>query len=84
MLSLIYSEILKMLRICGFLDFDVEIYFPHDLVSLPRGYNKRKSKPSDQSHILTSNSLLVEVSLLNYIIKQLCLFCQISVSTIQK
>lgn len=61
MLSLIYSEMLKMLRVCGFLDFDVEIYFPHDLVSLPRGYHKLKSKPSDQPHILTSKSLLVEM-----------------------
>lgn len=63
MLSLVYSEMLKMLRICGFLDFDVEIYFPHDLFSLPRGYHKQKSKLSDQPHIMTAKSLLVEVSL---------------------
>ncbi|XP_039136474.1 uncharacterized protein LOC120273824 isoform X2 [Dioscorea cayenensis subsp. rotundata] len=61
MLSLVYSEMLKMLRICGFLDFDVEIYFPHDLFSLPRGYHKQKSKLSDQPHIMTAKSLLVEI-----------------------
>lgn len=61
MLSLIYSEMLKMLRIYSFLDFDVEIYFPHDVVSLPRGYHKQKSKSTDHSHIMTSKSLLVEI-----------------------
>ncbi|XP_008782012.1 uncharacterized protein LOC103698262 [Phoenix dactylifera] len=61
MLSLIYSEMLKSLRICGFLDFDAEIYFPHDFVGLPRGYQKQKSKMSDQPDIMTSKSLLVEV-----------------------
>lgn len=61
-LSLIYSEMLKMLRLCGFLDFDVEIHFPHDLVGLPRGYHKQKSKFSDEPHIMTTQSLLVEVS----------------------
>ncbi|CAN6561902.1 unnamed protein product [Malus baccata var. baccata] len=61
MLSLIYSEILKMLRLWGFLDFDVEIFFPHDLHSLPRGYNKQKSKESDNVHIMTSQALLVEI-----------------------
>lgn len=65
MLSLIYSEMLKMLRLCGFLDFDVEILFPHDLVGLPRGYHKQKSKLSDEQHIMTTQSLLVEVSV-NY------------------
>lgn len=60
MLSLIYSEMLKMLRVYSFLDFDVEIYFPHDVVSLPRGYHKQKSKSTDQGHIMTSKSLLVE------------------------
>ncbi|KAF8398249.1 hypothetical protein HHK36_017176 [Tetracentron sinense] len=64
MLSLIYSEILKMLRLWGLLNFDVEIYFPHDLYSLPRGYHKQKSKLSDQPHIMTSQSLLVEVTLI--------------------
>lgn len=63
MLSLVYSEMVKMLRIYGFLDFDAEIYFPRDFVSLPRGYQKQKSKMSDQPHIMTSKSLLVEVSL---------------------
>ncbi|PQQ10991.1 uncharacterized protein Pyn_08078 [Prunus yedoensis var. nudiflora] len=61
MLSLIYSEILKMLRLWGFLDFDVEIFFPHDRHSLPRGYHKQKSKESDNAHILTSQGLLVEI-----------------------
>ncbi|KAA8537329.1 hypothetical protein F0562_026984 [Nyssa sinensis] len=61
MLSLIYSEILKMLRLWGLLDFDVEIFFPHDPHSLPRGYHKQRSKESDQPHIMTSQSLLVEI-----------------------
>lgn len=62
MLSLIYSEILKMVRLWGLLDFDVEIFFPRDLHSLPRGYHKQKSKESDQAHIITSQALLVEVT----------------------
>lgn len=62
MLSLIYSEILKTLRLWGLLNFDVEIFFPHDLHSLPRGYQKQKSKFTDDPHILTSDSLLVEVN----------------------
>ncbi|KAF9596855.1 hypothetical protein IFM89_013903 [Coptis chinensis] len=61
MLSLIYSEILKMLRLWGLLKFDVEIYCPHDQVSLPKGYHKLKSKDSDQPHILTTQSLLVQI-----------------------
>ncbi|KAL2511734.1 Uncharacterized protein Adt_17334 [Abeliophyllum distichum] len=61
MLSLIYSEILKMLRMWGLLNFDVEIFFPHDSYSSPKGYHKQKSKESDQSHIMTSQSLLVEI-----------------------
>ncbi|KAL7259212.1 hypothetical protein ACSBR1_005164 [Camellia fascicularis] len=60
MLSLIYSEILKMLRLWGLLNFDVEIFFPRDPHSLPRGYHKQKSKESDHQHIMTSQSLLVE------------------------
>ncbi|CAL9108308.1 unnamed protein product [Musa textilis] len=59
-LSLIYSEMLKMLKVYGFLDFDVEIFFPNDLSSLPRGYHKQKSQLSDQPHIVTSKSLLVK------------------------
>ena len=51
-----------MLRLWGLLDFDVEIFFPHDSHSLPRGYHKQKSKESDQPHIMTSQSLLVEVT----------------------
>jgi hypothetical protein len=62
MLSLIYSELLKMLRMWGLVDFDVEIFFPHDLHSLPRAYNKQKSKESDQPHIITSQTLLLEVT----------------------
>lgn len=61
MLSLIYSEILKMLRMWDVLNFDVEIFFPHDSHGSPRGYRKLESKESDQSHIMTSQSLLVEV-----------------------
>lgn len=64
MLSLIYSEILKMLRMWGVLDFDVEIFFPHDSYSSPRGYIKQKSKESDHAHIMTPQSLLVEVIVL--------------------
>lgn len=64
MLSLIYSEVLKMLRMWGILNFDVEIFFPRDFHSSPRGYLKQKSKESDQSHIMTSQSLLVEVIIL--------------------
>uniref|UniRef100_A0A0A8YGX7 Protein SirB1 N-terminal domain-containing protein n=1 Tax=Arundo donax TaxID=35708 RepID=A0A0A8YGX7_ARUDO len=61
MLSLIYSEILKTVQIYGLLDFDAEIFFPHDLNSLPRGYDKHKSKLGDEPHIMTSKSLLVEI-----------------------
>lgn len=61
MLSLIYSEILKMLRLWGLLYFDAEIYFPHDALNVPKGYHKMKSKESDQAHIMTSGNLLVEV-----------------------
>ncbi|CAK9145444.1 unnamed protein product [Ilex paraguariensis] len=61
MLSLIYSEILKMLHLWGLLSFDIEIFFPHDSYSFPRGYHKQKTKESDQPHIMTSQSLLVEM-----------------------
>ncbi|XP_022146443.1 uncharacterized protein LOC111015657 isoform X2 [Momordica charantia] len=61
LLSLVYSEILKMLRLWSLLDFDVEIYHPHDGYSLPTGYHKQKSKESDQPHIITTQSLLVEI-----------------------
>uniref|UniRef100_A0A2P2JS38 Uncharacterized protein LOC105108101 isoform X1 n=1 Tax=Rhizophora mucronata TaxID=61149 RepID=A0A2P2JS38_RHIMU len=60
MLSLIYSEILKMLRLWGLLEFDCEIFFPHDVHGLPKGYHKQKSKESDQPHIMTSQILLEE------------------------
>ncbi|XP_020585835.1 uncharacterized protein LOC110028357 [Phalaenopsis equestris] len=61
LLSLIYSEMLKTLRVCGFLDFDVEIYNPCDYFSFPTGYQKQKFKFSDQPHILSSKLLLVEI-----------------------
>ncbi|XP_057738390.1 uncharacterized protein LOC130955531 [Arachis stenosperma] len=61
MLSLIYSEIMKMLRLWGLLYFDAEIFFPHDALSLPNGYHKQKSKESDQVHIMTSGNLLVKI-----------------------
>uniref|UniRef100_A0A7N0TQC6 Protein SirB1 N-terminal domain-containing protein n=2 Tax=Kalanchoe fedtschenkoi TaxID=63787 RepID=A0A7N0TQC6_KALFE len=61
MLSLIYSEILKMIRLWGLLDFDVEIFYPRDLSGLPIGYHKKKSKESDHAHIMTTKSLLVEI-----------------------
>lgn len=61
MLSLVYSEIMKMLRLWGLLYFDAEIFFPHDVLTLPKGYRKQKGKESDQSHIITSGNLLVEV-----------------------
>ncbi|XP_022764741.1 uncharacterized protein LOC111309969 [Durio zibethinus] len=61
LLSLLHSEILKMLRLWGLLDFDVEIFFPHDLHSLPRAYHKQKSKESDQPHIMTVQMLLEKI-----------------------
>lgn len=62
MLSLVYSEVLKMLRFWGVLNFDVEVFFPVDSHSPPTGYDKRKSTEADLSHIMTSQSLLVEVT----------------------
>ncbi|KAG6787733.1 hypothetical protein POTOM_003777 [Populus tomentosa] len=61
MLALIYSEILKTLRLWSLLDFDCEIFFPHDNHGLPRGYHKQKSKESDHQHILTSLTLLEKI-----------------------
>ncbi|XP_011000567.1 PREDICTED: uncharacterized protein LOC105108101 isoform X2 [Populus euphratica] len=61
MLALIYSEILKTLRLWSLLDFDCEIFFPHDNHGLPRGYHKQKSKDSDHQHILTSLTLLEKI-----------------------
>ncbi|KAL3349277.1 hypothetical protein AABB24_022422 [Solanum stoloniferum] len=61
LLSLLYSEILKMLRLWGFLSFDIEVFFPHDSSSTPRGYCKQKTKESDQSHVMTTQSLLEEM-----------------------
>ncbi|XP_019185316.1 PREDICTED: uncharacterized protein LOC109180270 isoform X2 [Ipomoea nil] len=61
LLSLIYSEVLKMLRLWGLLNFDAEVFFPLDHYSYPRGYPKKKGKESDQSHIMTAESLLVQL-----------------------
>ncbi|KAJ4979181.1 hypothetical protein NE237_009961 [Protea cynaroides] len=61
MLSLIYSEVLKMLRLWGIFNFDIEIDFPHNLNTLPRGYDKKNSRMGDQPHIMTTQSLLLEI-----------------------
>ncbi|WCJ39122.1 hypothetical protein M5689_020138 [Euphorbia peplus] len=61
MLSLIYSEILKLLRLWSLLEFDCEIFFPHDRFGLPKGYHKQKSIVSDQPHIMTTQALLEEI-----------------------
>nr|ACU20898.1 unknown [Glycine max] len=61
MLSLIYSEVLKMPRLWSLLHFDAEIFFSRDALTLPTGYHKQKSKESDQAHIMTSGNLLVEI-----------------------
>ncbi|XP_061981475.1 uncharacterized protein LOC133701545 isoform X4 [Populus nigra] len=61
MLALVYSEILKVLRFWSLLDFDCEIFFPHDRYGLPRGYHKQKSAESDHPHILTVQTLLEEI-----------------------
>lgn len=50
-----------MLRLWGFLEFDVELFYPRDPEGLPRAYNKKKSKESDQPHIMTSELLLLEM-----------------------
>lgn len=62
LLLLLYSEILKMLRLWGFLSFDIEVFFPHDSLSSPRGYCKQKTKESDQLRVMTTQSLLKEVN----------------------
>ncbi|KAL4586280.1 hypothetical protein LXL04_010916 [Taraxacum kok-saghyz] len=64
MLSLIYSEILKMLRLWGLINFDVELSSPNDSYSRPKGYLKQKSRESDQKHIMTTESLLLKVALI--------------------
>ncbi|XP_071706548.1 uncharacterized protein [Rutidosis leptorrhynchoides] len=61
MLSLIYSEILKMLRLWGLINFDVEISSPNDSYGSPKGYHKQKSTESDQQHIVTTESLLLKI-----------------------
>ncbi|XP_074324014.1 uncharacterized protein LOC141660933 [Apium graveolens] len=61
MLSLVYTEILKMLRLWGLLSFDIEIFFPHDPSSSPKGFIKQNGKESDQAHIMTTESLLVKI-----------------------
>ncbi|KAL7602820.1 hypothetical protein Lser_V15G15598 [Lactuca serriola] len=61
MLSLIYSEILKMLRMWGLVNFDVEISSPNDSYGSPRGYLKQRSTESDHQHIMTTESLLLKI-----------------------
>lgn len=61
MLSLIYSEILKMIRMWGLIDFDVEISSPNDSYGSPRGYLKQRSTESDHKHIMTTESLLLKI-----------------------
>ncbi|XP_024988263.1 uncharacterized protein LOC112523057 isoform X2 [Cynara cardunculus var. scolymus] len=61
MLSLIYSEILKMLRLWGLLNFDVEISSHNDSYGSPRGYIKQKTTESDQQQIVTTESLLLKI-----------------------
>ncbi|KAJ0822818.1 hypothetical protein HanPSC8_Chr16g0736511 [Helianthus annuus] len=61
MLSLIYSEILKKLRLWGLLKFDVEVSSPIDSYGSPRGYLKRKTTESDQQHIVTTEFLLLKI-----------------------
>ncbi|KAJ8573068.1 hypothetical protein K7X08_009579 [Anisodus acutangulus] len=52
-----------MLRLWGLLCFDIEVFFPHDSSSSPRGYHKQKTKEFDQSHVMTAQSLLEEATL---------------------
>ncbi|GKB63051.1 hypothetical protein Tco_0919237 [Tanacetum coccineum] len=61
MLSLIYSEILKMIRLWGLINFDVEISSPTDSHGSPRGYIKQKTTEFDQQHIVTTESLLLKI-----------------------
>lgn len=61
MLSLIYSEILKMIRMWGLINFDVEISSPNDSHGSPRGYIKQKTTEFDQQHIVTTESLLLKM-----------------------
>ncbi|KAI3744040.1 hypothetical protein L1987_57112 [Smallanthus sonchifolius] len=61
MLSLIYSEVLKMLRLWGLLKFDVEVSSPNDSYGSPRGYLKHKNTESDQQHIVTTEFLLLKI-----------------------
>lgn len=67
MLALIYSEILKMLRIWGLLKFDVEVSSPNDSYGSPRGYLKQKITESDQQHIVTTEYLLLKVAPVFYV-----------------
>ncbi|KAK9051350.1 hypothetical protein SSX86_027977 [Deinandra increscens subsp. villosa] len=67
MLSLIYSEILKMLRLWGLLKFDVEVSSPIDSYGSPRGYLKHKTTESDQQHIVTTEFLLLKVASVFYV-----------------
>lgn len=71
MLALIYSEILKMVKIYGLLDHDIEIDVPHHPTQLPRGHIlsnlsgdkghlKVKDGSDDAPHILTTQMFLTE------------------------
>lgn len=72
MLALIYSEILKMVKIYGLLDHDIEIDVPHHPTQLPRGHIlsnlsgdkghlKVKDGSDDAPHILTTQMFLTEI-----------------------
>ncbi|KAI7725253.1 hypothetical protein M8C21_014649 [Ambrosia artemisiifolia] len=61
MLSLIYSEIVKTLRLWGLVEFDVEVSSPNDSYGSPRGYLKQKTTESDQQHIVTTEFLLLKI-----------------------
>ncbi|GAA0165823.1 hypothetical protein LIER_21127 [Lithospermum erythrorhizon] len=61
LLCLIYSEILKMLRLLGLMEFDVELFLPHDHHSPPHAYLKQNQKEANNSPIMTPESLLVEM-----------------------
>ncbi|XP_050234762.1 uncharacterized protein LOC126682996 [Mercurialis annua] len=61
MLSIIYCEILKLLRMWSLIEFDCELFFPRDHLGLPKGYHKLKSAESDHPHIMTTQTLLEEI-----------------------
>ncbi|KAH9295390.1 hypothetical protein KI387_038978, partial [Taxus chinensis] len=72
MLALIYAEIVKTVKILGFLDVDIEIDVPHHPTFLPRGYilsdlqgdqgyHKVKGRSHDPPHVLTTQMFLTEI-----------------------